>query len=290
MCLHCNAGHETPKGKGAGSKSSARVHTDKENIKPVLVSPSSKDSFWKSHLGLHQDDRSILASGRWLNTALIGAAQTLLKRKFNSIGGLQDTLLKPWVTTPLKSDQSFVQLLHTGNNHWVTVTNLGCPSDTVKIFDSLSTGGPTKELKNEIARMLKTQSDYINLEHMDVAQQENGSDCGVYAIANALEICQGHDPSACNWEGAQMRTHLLQCLDKDDLVPFPRKASPHPGRVLKTSKVPALHCQCRKPYKRSQLMAQCSSCSYWFHKKCLNIPNIVFKKQAMNSWKCKQCS
>ena len=170
------------------------------------------------------------------------------------------------------------------------VTSVGCPSDTVKVFDSLSSGGPTTELKNEIARMLKTQSDFINLEYMDVAQQENGSDCGVYTIANALEICRGHDPSTCNWEGAQMKKHLLQCLDKDNLVRFPRRASPHPGRVLKTSKVPTLHCQCRQPYKRSQLMAQCTSCGYWFHQKCLNIPNAIFKKKAKNSWRCEQCS
>ena len=260
-------------------------------MQPVLVSPSTKDSFWKSHLNLHQNDRSILTSGEWLNTALIGAAQTLLKQKFNGVGGLQDTLLKPWVQNPLKSDQNFVQMLHIGSNHWLMVTNIGCPSDTVKVFDSLATGGPTTELKNEIARMLQTQSDFIKIEFMDVAHQENGSDCGVYAVANAVEICRGHDPSSCNWDGPQMRKHLLRCLDKEDLVPFPQRALPHPGGVLrKTCKVAALHCHCRKPYKRSQLMAQCTACDYWFHQKCLSIPKSVFKKQTMNSWRCNECS
>ena len=50
------------------------------------------------------------------------------------------------------------------------VTNIGCPSDTVKVFDSLATGEPATELKNEIARMLQTQSDLINIEFMDVTQ------------------------------------------------------------------------------------------------------------------------
>ena len=111
---------DTPQRKEAERqrKSSMRTTTDKENVNlAVLVPESTKVPFWKSHLSLHQDDRKILTGGQWLNTALIGAAYMLLKRKYSGIGGLQGTMLKQWVQNPLKSDQTFVQILHVGGNH-----------------------------------------------------------------------------------------------------------------------------------------------------------------------------
>ena len=36
-----------------------------------------------------------------------------------------------------KGDKDFVQILHVGGNHWVTVTNIGCQENRIKVFDSL---------------------------------------------------------------------------------------------------------------------------------------------------------
>ena len=102
------------------------------------------------------------------------------------------------------------------------MTNIGCSSDTVKVLNSHATGELSTQLKNKIARMLKTQSDFINIEYMDVAEQQNGKDCGVYAIANALDTCRRNDPSVCNWKDTQMRKHLLRCLDDEELISFPQ--------------------------------------------------------------------
>ena len=102
--------------------------------------------------------------------------------------------------------------------------------------------------------MLQTQSGFINIEFLDDTQQKNESDCGVYAIANAVEICKGYDPAVCLqlgwWDGIAMQKHLLHCLDKEDLVPFPQGALCHPGGVLhKTCEVAVLYCHSRKSYK-----------------------------------------
>ena len=36
-----------------------------------------------------------------------------------------------------KGDKDFVQVLHVGGNHWLTVTNIGCQENRTKVFDSL---------------------------------------------------------------------------------------------------------------------------------------------------------
>ena len=64
---------------------------------------------------------------------------------YSGIGGL-----KQWVQNPLKSDQTFVQILHVGGNHWSVVTNIGCSSDTVKVLDSHAAGEPSTQPKTKL--------------------------------------------------------------------------------------------------------------------------------------------
>ena len=52
--------------------------------------------------------------------------------------------------------------------------------------------------------------------------QTNGTDCGIYAIANGQELCAGRIPASCSWVGHKMRAHLLKCLDVGKLTSFPR--------------------------------------------------------------------
>ena len=46
--------------------------------------------------------------------------------------------------------------------------------------------------------ILSTQSSMIkvNTGHYPVSVQTNGTDCGIYAIANALELCEGTEQHA----------------------------------------------------------------------------------------------
>ena len=54
-----------------------------------------------------------------------------------------------------------------------------------------------------------------------VQQQQGSSDCGLYAIAFALHAACGDDMKDLEFNQTQMRSHLLECFRKKELVRFP---------------------------------------------------------------------
>ena len=52
--------------------------------------------------------------------------------------------------------------------------------------------------------------------------QEGGVDCGLFAIAYAVELAYGEDPSGIIYDQASMRTHLTDSLVSGSITPFPR--------------------------------------------------------------------
>ena len=57
---------------------------------------------------------------------------------------------------------------------------------------------------------------------LPVMQQNNSVDCGVYAIANAIEFVADNGNPMANYDISVIRSHLIQCLESGDLHPFPK--------------------------------------------------------------------
>ena len=61
------------------------------------------------------------------------------------------------------------------------------------------------------------------MEWAEVQQQSHdGSSCGLYVIVYAIDIANDIDPKDVKYDEKSMRLHLLYCLDRDMLKPFPR--------------------------------------------------------------------
>ena len=73
-----------------------------------------------------------------------------------------------------------VQILHSGN-HWLTIS-------TVRVYDSLHQTLP-HSIKMQDAALLNTKDEKIVVHYANVQQQKNFSDCGLFAIAFAMSIC-----------------------------------------------------------------------------------------------------
>uniref|UniRef100_A0A8W8MAF0 SWIM-type domain-containing protein n=1 Tax=Magallana gigas TaxID=29159 RepID=A0A8W8MAF0_MAGGI len=68
----------------------------------------------------------------------INAAQKLLTQQFPKMHGLQDTILGSKLQFAIETGD-FIQILHDGALHWLTISNLFCNDNCVDIFDSLYT-------------------------------------------------------------------------------------------------------------------------------------------------------
>ena len=80
---------------------------------------------------LYAADKEMLTSGDWLSDNLVSAAQHLMKSRYPNVGGLQNTILQRASSFDVQGSTPFVQCLNLSDSHWITISTLDCPPDTV---------------------------------------------------------------------------------------------------------------------------------------------------------------
>ena len=155
----------------------------------------------------------------WLDCDIIQPAHILLHNENLNNEGFQRPTLGPVHNFDIVSGE-FVQILHTGNSHWVCVSSIGCPPGHVKLYDSFYSDAISQEIELQTNNLLGGR--LLSLVPASVQQQSNGSDCGIFAIAFAACLVFGIDPSHVNFDVPNMRPHLAACLSnkKNQFVSF----------------------------------------------------------------------
>ena len=142
------------------------------------------------------------------------------------------------------------------------------------MYDSMYPSVSTSTLR-VIASLLFCSASQLVVRMMDVGRQSNSSDCGVLAIAFADDICGGLDPGNVKYDHKSIRQHLADCLERCSLSRFPIVGERRNTGVKSTQTVD-LHCSCRMPEERGDIMAQCDVCNVRYHQHCMDIPSDVF--------------
>lgn len=89
----------------------------------------------------------------------------------------------------------------------------------VNLFDSLSHDIIEREVKEQVESSMADSN--VEITSMPVQQQQNGSDCGIFAIAFSTCIVFYLDPRDMTFDIPRMRPHLSQCLKDGIITPFP---------------------------------------------------------------------
>ena len=113
----------------------------------------------------------------------------------------------------------FIQILHTGRDHWVCISTIGCSPGIVKLFDSLFHNIISQEVEDQAQSLLADSFKY--LVYAPVQQQTNASDCGLFAIAFATSLVFGYDPQDITFDTTRMRAHLVACFKAGAITQFP---------------------------------------------------------------------
>ncbi|XP_068677854.1 uncharacterized protein [Montipora foliosa] len=164
------------------------------------------------------DYLTILSPTSWLTGDIIHQAQVLLQKENSAIEGFQRPTLGPVRNFNVVSGE-FVQILHTGSNHWVCVSSIGCLPGHVNLYDSLYHDAISQEVEDQTNDLLGGR--LASLQSVSVQQQTNGSDCGVFAIAIATCLALGTDPSHVTFDIQGMRSHLVACFKAEKMSMFP---------------------------------------------------------------------
>ena len=236
---------------------------------------------------------STIRQGGKLSDEHISAACRLLRQQFPDSQGLYTPVLGQNLSFPpvnsilLLAGYSYIQILHTGSDHWVTVS-IESEQD-VKTYDSMF-HSVTYFTKKQIASITRSKSHEIILKMGQTQIQENSLDCGIYAITFATDLCYGEDPSQKKFDKPyKLRMHLIDNLRQQKMEKFPSiKLKRELGYL--TEKM-SIYCKCRLPYvgeyshvpskyrkSDDSQMIQCYTCEEWYHKTCVNLSILSIKQ------------
>ena len=92
----------------------------------------------------------------------------LIKESYSQVYGFQDASLGQTLGFDVLTEE-FIQVLHTGRGHWVTISTIGCSIAEVDIFDSTPPAN-SSSLQNQIASLLCTKRKNISLRYFNCYQ------------------------------------------------------------------------------------------------------------------------
>ena len=232
-------------------------------------------------------DKAILTNGKCLTANHIAAGNQLLRKHFPNQNGLWDTHYifhyKSWDSDP----SQIVQILFVPPSHWVCVSNLNCDVGTVNLYDSMfsiptENGSVVRQICT-ILRSLCLSNMKINV--VNIKQQVGGTDCGLFSLAIATDLCFGIDPFLADYIQEEMRQHLEMCFQMQHIARFPsrnREIASKKTRVWQTVSF-ELYCICRQPEGDLEMVC-CDQCDVWFHTKC--VPDDI---NPDDYWFCSSC-
>ena len=230
-----------------------------------------------------------------LTDLTIVKCQKILKNQFHHTQyGLQDTVLGQILMFKEQKGQ-FGQILDNGGYHLVVKSNINCSKDEINYHDSLFHGKIMDHLKMQICNISKCSGKELTVNMKACQQQTNGADCGVFAVGKLFHILTSADMGKTKIRVDKMRDHLLQCI-KSGHFKESEKSDSSDIVFCKIKKIKIqIFCYCRFPWawyhsKNKDLdMACCDSCKEWYHRKCENIPDIVFDEESDIQWDCFSC-
>ena len=94
----------------------------------------------KGSITLYDEHKQmILNDDSKLNDLVINAAQTILKKHFPELMGLQSTLLLKKPQPRFQADKPYVQIIFDRKDRWIVASTLFSRSGQVKVYDSVFT-------------------------------------------------------------------------------------------------------------------------------------------------------
>ena len=162
-----------------------------------------------------------IKSGEWLSSSCFDIMFQMLRCEFPNVEMDVDFGKGSRFRKSGRSKQCYV--VHNGSDHWLAFC---VSSQSLMLFDSgLATMGQTlgSRVRDKIYEILGKPVDR-QVVQMPMQRQQGGSDCGLFAIAVCVEFLYGRQPSECHWDQSKMRSHLVGCMEKGRITPFPKKS------------------------------------------------------------------
>ena len=194
-------------------------HRKYKKLHNAIDSASSLTGHWLPELGLTDVEKDYLLNGEDLCDNLINAAMKLLNRDIPHVSFQSSTLHGNMLEyCPFET----IHVHHNGQGHFCTSSSIG---GVVTLYDSLKQP-PTSELLTQITSLYSPDPSIvpqINITRIE-CKQKGVNDCGLFALAYAVDIAEGRNPAKFKYDQEKFRDHLFNCFMAHKLMPFPKIA------------------------------------------------------------------
>ncbi|XP_019616298.1 PREDICTED: uncharacterized protein LOC109463869 [Branchiostoma belcheri] len=235
-------------------------------------------------VNLSAGDKAVLTNNEMLTDDLIQAAQRLLHHQYPALQGLEAPTVGLCEDGFAKMTGKGLQIHHNRRAHWV----LSSYADgQVRLYDSIGadmTASLQVQLYQTYAAFADQERNILTIILPEVHRQKNVFDCGLFAIAWAVDIAQGQDVSSIAYDDREMRSHLEKCFKQGRLTPFPQLTNRRKKVGLTRVSRISLVCCCKQEEGLGRIEA-CRACQRIFHVSCLPVC-----PPSDGTWKCGDCA
>ena len=168
---------------------------------------------------LRPDDLNEILNGLWLGDKHIHAAGHIFTKQYPNMAMQID--IHRCTKAVVSACDGVLQIHHDDVNHWILSSNL---SGEILIYDSIYSKQHNENIKEVLRDFYKNyiKDDTLNVKYAFVQKQDGNSDCGLFAIAFAVDLVEGRDPCDIVYDQTKMREHLVNCFKEGKLLSFPR--------------------------------------------------------------------
>ena len=138
---------------------------------------------------------------KWLSDSHMDFVCDSLRKQYPSLDGLHSPILYRAHRFPtVQTGKDFIQIIHNGAEHWVVLTNIGLNEEVkdkeIILYDSkikFDQGSRNEVTPNnatywQACQLVSNKSNSLTVNVRPCQQQDNGFDCGMYAVANAVSL------------------------------------------------------------------------------------------------------
>ena len=158
----------------------------------------------------------------WLSDDHIDAAQKLIGDLGTGVGGLNTVVAVTYSNKLINIPENITQAIqcHNIGHHWVVSTSI---TGEIVVFESMSTNlnSSLKRQLQNVYKNLQEQDGSLNVKVILQQHQKGSSDCGLFAVANAVALANGVNPCSVTWLQEKMRVHLVKCFEEQKIKMFP---------------------------------------------------------------------
>ena len=207
------------------------IQNNLSSIEPIVQGfqkEAPKDDLSK----LSSNDLMLLDNSTWLSDMQINFALRALKREFTSIAGFDNVCNFSTQTNIFRAANMQIFNYRSPSififhcfSHWITVSNIAFVPNVFNanqwyVYDSLN----GMQYFQGAVKTLKDINPNCYVKRIPVQQQDGFNDCGLFAIANAVTLCNGKDPSKAFYKQNKMRDHFNRCVLRKRIDIFPYHA------------------------------------------------------------------